>query len=88
MFVRTLLGSSYAGVLTRQGGNFQMSSFLSAGCSFLQPLQLNSSLLSRFSHLINDSRQSSRRTTDDGSSGVESLLYERDVRTLECVSTS
>ncbi len=63
--------------LTRHGGNFQISSFLSAGCNFLHFLQLNISLLSRFSHLINDSRQSSNRTIEDKSSPLESFVHDR-----------
>jgi hypothetical protein len=72
-------------MLTKHGGNFQISSFLSAGCNFLHRLQLNISLLSRFSQLINDCRQSSSRTIDDGSSIFPSLLllHAREDFTLE-----
>ncbi len=62
--------------LTKHGGNFQISSFLSAGCNCLHRLQLNISLLSRFSQLINDCRQSSNVIIAVGSS-------DRDTFTLE-----
>ncbi len=72
---------------TRHGGNFHISSFLSAGCNFWHRLQLNISLLSKFSHLINDSRQSSNCTIDERSSGLESFTDRADL-TLGWISTS
>ena len=71
--------------LTKQGGSFQMSSFLSAGCNCLHRLQLNISFWSRFSQLIKDWRQSSSVIIAVGSS---LLTLDRSALTLGWRSTS